>query len=71
MAQEIIEAETFGGPEDGVIIRSPRRPYTVFQRMIPGTLAFEESLYALEVLEDGRFRWRHLSTHPVAHTGKS
>lgn len=62
----MITAEVWGGPEDGTLIRTDCRPFTIFTRLVPDTWTFEESTYALEVLEDGRFRWKHIATSEVA-----
>ena len=62
----LIDAEAIGGPEDGAIVRCEHRAYTIFRRFLPETCTWEDSMYALEVTEQGRFRLKFIHSSAVS-----
>ena len=61
----LIDAEAWGGPEDGATVRCEYRPFTIFRRFNPAVMSWEDSTYALEVTEKGAFRLKHIATVAV------
>ena len=65
MSLGLIDAQAWGGPECGAWVRCENRPKTVFRVFHPATCTWEDSIYALEVTEDGHFRLRYLCSERV------
>lgn len=66
MSLGLIDAQAWGGPEDGAWVRCENRPKTVFRKFLPQSCTWEDHIYALEVTEKGEFRLRYICSEHVS-----